>query len=215
MANITAKPRKFHKISIVLWNIGTGLAIYDSKATIRQGEPDRGIGRQMKWDQTSDALPPGEDGTRSQCAALCWRMHRGRVEVLLITSRDTGRWVIPKGWPMPGKSAAQSAIQEAWEEAGVRGKGQDRPVGQYGYFKIMADKSALPCVVTVYPLRVKELASRYPERKQRRRRWHDAEDAAKLVAEPELRALFLRLAEAPALLKPSEAAAAIVAVAAR
>ena len=169
----------------------------------------------MKQDQSSDALPAGEGEERSQCAALCWRMHRGRVEVLLITSRDTGRWVIPKGWPMPGKTAAQSAMQEAWEEAGVRGKGQDRPVGRYGYFKIMADKSALPCVVTVYPLRVKELAARYPERKQRRRRWHDAEDAARLVAEPELRALFLRLAEEPAVLKHADVATTIVAVAAR
>lgn len=169
----------------------------------------------MERNQPDAGFPPGEGKERNQCAALCWRMHRGRVEVLLITSRDTGRWVIPKGWPMAGKTEAQSAIQEAWEEAGVRGKGLDRPVGRYGYFKIMADKSALPCIVTVYPLRVKELAQRYPERKQRRRRWHDAEAAAKLVAEPELRALFLRLAQEPALLKPVEAPAAIVAVAAR
>ncbi|MEN9850080.1 MAG: hypothetical protein RL128_243, partial [Pseudomonadota bacterium] len=58
---------------------------------------------------------------RTQYGALCWRMHRGKVEVLLITSRDTGRWVIPKGWPIDGLAPAQTAAREAWEEAGVEG----------------------------------------------------------------------------------------------
>ena len=59
---------------------------------------------------------------RHQVAALCWRMGQGgAVEILLVTSRDTGRWVIPKGWPMDGKSASAAAAREAWEEAGVKG----------------------------------------------------------------------------------------------
>jgi 8-oxo-dGTP pyrophosphatase MutT (NUDIX family) len=183
----------------------------------------------MKRSQSYDLLPAREDGARSQVGALCWRMHRGRVEVLLITSRDTGRWVIPKGWPMEGKSPAQSAFQEAWEEAGVRGKGQDEPIGFFSYDKVLREDSSLPVVVSVFPLRVKELAHRFPERKQRRRRWHDAEKAAKRVAEPELRALLRMLATVPETLVKAaskgaaeagagpraEAASAAIAVAAR
>ncbi len=134
---------------------------------------------------------------RNQFAALCWRMHRGRVEVLLITSRDTGRWVIPKGWPMADKTPAECAATEAWEEAGVRGHGRDDALGYYSYDKMMGSKAALPCIVAVFPLRVEELASRFPERKQRRRRWFNAEKASKLVAEPELKALLLALAHDP------------------
>lgn len=157
-------------------------------------------GEQMKRSQSSQFLSTGEDGPRNQFAALCWRMHRGRVEVLLITSRDTGRWVIPKGWPVAGKSPAESAAQEAWEEAGVRGQEGQEALGLYTYDKLRGTKEALPCAVSVYPLRVEELAARFPERKERRRRWFGADKAAKLVAEPELRTLFQRLAGDPAML---------------
>ena len=66
---------------------------------------------------------------RTQYGALCWRMHRGKVEVLLITSRDTGRWVIPKGWPIAGLAPAETAAREAWEEAGVEGDIADDGLG--------------------------------------------------------------------------------------
>ena len=72
----------------------------------------------------------------AQSAALCWRMHKGRVQVLLITSRDTGRWVIPKGWPMTGLSSAAAAAREAWEEAGVEGKVQETVLGTFVYDKL-------------------------------------------------------------------------------
>lgn len=157
----------------------------------------------MKRNETRHFLPDGravgpgdgsEGGARTQFGALCWRMHRGRVEVLLITSRDTGRWVIPKGWPIAGKTPAQSAAQEAWEEAGVTGVGDEVALGLYAYDKTRKSKEALPCVVSVYPLRVDALAKRFPERKERRRRWFPSEKAAKLVAEPELRAMLAMLA---------------------
>ena len=67
------------------------------------------------------AQPQKAADSTAQIGAICWRMHRAKVEVLLITSRDTGRWVIPKGWPMQGLSDAEAASIEAWEEAGVRG----------------------------------------------------------------------------------------------
>ena len=163
----------------------------------------------MNSSVTSDFHGTGDAGTRSQLGALCWRMHRGKVEVLLITSRDTGRWVIPKGWPMAGLDAAGAAAREAWEEAGVTGETMAEAVGLYGYDKMVKDKPCLPCVVSVYPLRVDQLAAKFPERKERRRKWFAAEKAAKKVAEPELRALLQRLAEDPAPLHPAVAEAPV------
>ena len=158
----------------------------------------------MKVSGNSDRFGLGEDGPRSQYGALCWRMHRGRVEVLLITSRDTGRWVIPKGWPMEGRRPDEAAAQEAWEEAGVTGESGVTALGLFSYDKARKSKEALPCVVTVYPLRVERLAARFPERAERRRRWFTAERAARLVAEPELRAMLAQLAADPSALHPGE-----------
>lgn len=144
----------------------------------------------------------GGDGPRSQNAALCWRMHRGQVEVLLITSRDTGRWLLPKGWPVAGRDAAGSAEVEAWEEAGVVGRAGAEPIGWFGYDKVLGPDACLPCIVSVHAVKVERLAHRFPERKERRRKWFAAAKAARKVAEPELRALLERLAEAPELLDP-------------
>jgi 8-oxo-dGTP pyrophosphatase MutT (NUDIX family) len=149
--------------------------------------------------------PPAISGgttLATQVAALCWRMHKGRVDVLLITSRDTGRWVIPKGWPVPGLSLSGSAAREAWEEAGVEGPVLDQPLGQYLYAKITPPAMALPCSVAVFPLRVATLHNRFPERKQRRRKWFAASEAAQLVAESDLRLLLDLVSRSPELLEP-------------
>lgn len=132
---------------------------------------------------------------RGQIGAICWRMHRAKVEVLLITSRDTGRWVIPKGWPMEGLSAAEAAVIEAWEEAGVRGEINPESLGSFGYDKVLSATKAIPCTVTVFGLRVATLHTDFPERKQRRRKWFTAEKAARKVAEPELRQLLKTIAQ--------------------
>lgn len=129
-----------------------------------------------------------------QYAALCWRMRRNVPEVLLITSRDTGRWIIPKGWLCAGTDGPGSAMQEAWEEAGVTGRLGPAPIGLFGYNKVLSPNVHLPCAVTVYPLRVSALARHFPERKLRRRKWFTAEKAARKVAEPGLRALLLAVA---------------------
>jgi 8-oxo-dGTP pyrophosphatase MutT (NUDIX family) len=146
---------------------------------------------------------PGVDGAdpmvnsivdvRTQYGALCWRMHRGKVEVLLITSRDTGRWVIPKGWPIAGLAPAETAAREAWEEAGVEGDIADYGLGVFDYDKVLGPKGCIPCSVEVFGLRVAELKGKFPERKERRRKWFDFEKAARKVAEPQLRALLLAL----------------------
>lgn len=137
------------------------------------------------------ALPAEPCGVQS--GVLCWRMHRGRVEVLLITSRDTGRWVIPKGWDMPGLTPAQSAAREAWEEAGVKGEINEEGLGLFRYDKVLPVPPVLTCHVQVFALRVHTLSDRFPERKQRRRKWFDTEKAARKVNEPELRRLLAAL----------------------
>ncbi|MEO8241122.1 MAG: NUDIX hydrolase [bacterium] len=151
----------------------------------------------------SNSTPLATEGSTKftrQVAALCWRMHKGKVQVLLITSRETGRWVIPKGWPMDGMSAASAAAQEAWEEAGVQGVVGDLALGQFVYDKILPAK-ALRCAVEVFPLRVKELKSKFPEAKERRRAWHRASEAADLVAEPDLRDLMALIGRQPQILQ--------------
>lgn len=122
---------------------------------------------------------------RSQFAALCFRIRRGKPEILLITARGSGRWILPKGWPMDGLTPADSAALEAWQEAGVSGEAFDRCLGLYSYSKSIAG-TGLPIMTMVYPVRVKSLASKFPEAGQRRRKWFSPKKAAKKVAEPEL-----------------------------
>ncbi|MGB3245464.1 MAG: NUDIX hydrolase [Sulfitobacter sp.] len=132
--------------------------------------------------------PKGE--VRTQFAALCYRVKQGKVQILLITSRGSKRWIVPKGWPMEGKTPAQSAAQEAWEEAGVQGKTGDGCLGVYSYAKDVGEEDDLPCLAMLYPVRVKSLAQKYPEHRERRRRWLSRKAAAAKVAEPELKQLI-------------------------
>ena len=129
-----------------------------------------------------------------QVAALCTRAGpEGEVEVLLVTSRGTGRWILPKGWPMPGRSLSEAAAQEAWEEAGVQGTAEQESLGQYDAQKVTDSGLSQPCTVHVYRLRVDALAEQFPEAGQRRRRWVGLRMAIDLVQEPGLKALLRRL----------------------
>lgn len=124
---------------------------------------------------------------RTQFAALPWRRTTdGEVEVLLITSRETRRWVIPKGWPINGMKSAKSAAQEAFEEAGVRGKVRKAPVGAYAYDKRLKNGRLQHVRVAVFALQVESEAEAYPELGQREKRWLPVAEAATLVDEPEL-----------------------------
>lgn len=130
---------------------------------------------------------------RLQYGAICYRASEttdGEIEILLITSRETGRWVIPKGWPMKKRKECAVAAREAFEEAGVRGSVGDVPVGRFSYRKVMKDGAAVRCVVQVYPLRVTALEEDFPERDQRTLSWFKPTDAAERVAEPQLRSLI-------------------------
>jgi 8-oxo-dGTP pyrophosphatase MutT (NUDIX family) len=128
---------------------------------------------------------------RHQYAALPWRRGEdGALEVLLITSRETRRWVIPKGWPIKGLNSKKTAAREAFEEAGVLGAVGKKKLGDYHYDKRLRSGRVQEVRVTVYPLRVKAEATLWPEHGQRDKLWTSIEDAAPLVIEPELRDLI-------------------------
>ncbi|HEY0211973.1 MAG TPA: NUDIX hydrolase [Paenirhodobacter sp.] len=128
-----------------------------------------------------------------QAGALCLRRGVAGPEVLLISSLDTGRWVIPKGWPMAGRSLAGAAMQEAWEEAGVRGRLRPAPVGRYSYEKRRKGGLRQMTEIQVFAIDVTDLAEDYPEAGRRQRIWLPAATAAGHVAEPGLQRLLAGL----------------------
>ncbi|WP_137701555.1 NUDIX hydrolase [Marimonas lutisalis] len=128
---------------------------------------------------------------RLQVGALCFTRKGAEKKVLLVTSRDTGRWIIPKGWPIDGKDAAGAALQEAWEEAGVkRGRVTGDALGTYDYDKELNSGLPVPVETLVFPVEVEELKDKFPESSQRRRKWVSPEKAANMVREPELKDLI-------------------------
>ncbi|GAB0120085.1 NUDIX hydrolase [Acidisoma sp. 7E03] len=121
--------------------------------------------------------------TDVQYGALPWRPTPYGIEILLITSRGTGRWVIPKGWPIEGKKPHRAAEMEAFQEAGVKGLMKKKPIGAYPYAKRLPNGEERLMHIEVYPLRVTLEVVKWRERKQRERRWFRAEEAAELVDE--------------------------------
>lgn len=130
--------------------------------------------------------------SRVQVAALPWREHAGTIEVMLITSRDTGRWVLPKGWPEGGEQLFESAAREAEEEAGVRGTMAQLEFGRYFYGKRMPSGMERRCQVLVFPMKVDAVATKWPEQDERKRKWFSAAQAARLVQEQDLGELIER-----------------------
>jgi 8-oxo-dGTP pyrophosphatase MutT (NUDIX family) len=134
----------------------------------------------------------GPHGVR-QVGGLCFRANdNGEAEVLLITTRETKRWTIPKGWPIKGLDPHQSAKQEAWEEAGVKGKVIRKPFGNYTYPKVLSSGDTVLATVQVHLLETRETRSIFPERGQRQLVWLPALEASSLVKEPELRKLLAK-----------------------
>ena len=130
----------------------------------------------------------------TQYAALPWRLIGG-VEILLVTSRDTRRWIIPKGWPMKGRSPHGAAAMEASEEAGLVGKIEKEKLGSFHYRKRLKNGAALLCRVDVFPMRVTRQLKHWPEMHQRATQWFPCGTAEKQVVEPELRELILAFGE--------------------
>ncbi|MBU4436412.1 MAG: NUDIX hydrolase [Alphaproteobacteria bacterium] len=133
-------------------------------------------------------------GKRRQVAALPWRGLGDDLRILLVSSRETRRWVIPKGWPMKGKSDYQAAAQEAYEEAGLDGVILEGAVGEYEYLKRMRSGAARLVKVDVFPLQVTGEHQTWPEKGQRVLEWMSPVEAALAVQEPQLRLLITRFA---------------------
>jgi 8-oxo-dGTP pyrophosphatase MutT (NUDIX family) len=124
-----------------------------------------------------------------QVAALCWR-RADRLEVLLVTSLHTRRWILPKGWPVAGISPARAAAREALEEAGVTGEISENSVGMYRYVKVRKSGEQTPLTVDVFALRVTLEHQAWPEKGVREVMWLTPEAAAAKVQEPELQTLL-------------------------
>jgi len=124
-----------------------------------------------------------------QVAALCHRVGKSGPEILLVTS-SKGRWILPKGWPMKGKQDHQTALQEAWEEAGVKsGNANPAPLGQFDSVKTLHGDAA-DFTVRVHEIETLKTSRDFPEADRRIRRWVSPRKAAKMVTEPGLRKLL-------------------------
>jgi len=135
-------------------------------------------------------------------AALCWRAAPKRgatAEVLLITSLNSKRWILPKGWPEPELGPAENAAREAFEEAGVMGTISAQPIGSYHYLKERKDGGGIPCRVEVFALEVTKQLDDWPEKGSRQLAWLPLDQAAARVAEPSLRQMLKDFSKSQAL----------------
>jgi 8-oxo-dGTP pyrophosphatase MutT (NUDIX family) len=130
-----------------------------------------------------------------QYGALPYREIKSVMEVLLVTSRETRRWIIPKGWPQSGVPPHRAAAKEAFEEAGVVGKVSKKTIGAYWYDKITESGATMRCKVRVFPLRVTRQLRKWPEKRQRRTQWHSPAQASRRVGETYLRQIIRSFAK--------------------
>jgi 8-oxo-dGTP pyrophosphatase MutT (NUDIX family) len=114
------------------------------------------------------------------------RCDNSKTEVMLVTSRGTGRWIIPKGWPMKHKAPHVAAAREALEEAGVVGQIGKQPIGSFSHEKQLKQGSVVVCEVHVFPLEVTHQRKTWPEKGKREVQWFSPSKAAKVVQQPVL-----------------------------
>ncbi len=137
--------------------------------------------------------PEEPRGVERQFGAIPYRHVDGEIVFLLITARRTGKWIFPKGGPVAGLTPAESAAEEAYEEAGVRGRIGAEPAGHYRTFKASAAGRA-PVVVEMYPLEVEDQFDDWPEKGERKRHWATLAEARRMLSEPGLVALAEKIA---------------------
>jgi 8-oxo-dGTP pyrophosphatase MutT (NUDIX family) len=131
---------------------------------------------------------------RRQYAALPWRRSDIGLEIMLITSRETRRWVLPKGWGHKGEPPIIAAARETLEETGATGRVDPTALGDYRYDKLMKSGRVRKLKVTVYGLEVLHEHDEWPEMAVRQKLWIRAAEGAELVDEPELRVLIAQFA---------------------
>ena len=141
----------------------------------------------MRGVASVDRLP------RIQYAALPWRFTNGALEILLVTTRNARRWIVPKGWPMPHCAPPECAAHEAYEEAGVVGEVAAKSLGAFTYEKQLKSGKTVTCNVEVFPLAVARQRRAWPEKRARQADWCSVEEALSRIAEPGLRRIVAKL----------------------
>lgn len=124
----------------------------------------------------------GKTDVRAQLAALCYRYKGEKLQICLVTTRGSGRWILPRGWPTHKSTPAEGAAIEAFEEAGVKGRAHPHSIGAYSYDKPLGD-GVTPVMVVVYAIHVTEQVKDWPEKKQRKRKWMSPKKAALEIEE--------------------------------
>lgn len=139
-------------------------------------------------------MEPGANISYLQVGALPFRLSAtGEIELLLVTSRGTRQWIIPKGWPIEGLTNAESAAREAYEEAGIIGDAEETPVGHFTYEKARkGEETVSPFSVAVYLLRVDRQLTYWPEASQRSLAWVSRPQALTMIGNPSLAELIAR-----------------------
>lgn len=138
------------------------------------------------------------DNDHRQYGVLPWRIGRhGDLRILLITDRDGHGWGVPKGWPVEGRVPFMSAALDAFEEAGIIGDIDPRPLTGYGYARLADDGSRLACRVTLFAMRVRGTLLHWKERDERQRRWFGVSEAADRLANIELAGFVRQLTSHP------------------
>ncbi|HEX3652557.1 MAG TPA: NUDIX hydrolase [Rhizomicrobium sp.] len=130
-----------------------------------------------------------------QYAALPWRKVHGHLEILLVTTRTSRRWIVPKGWPVSGCKPAECAAREASEEAGVVGEVAAKPLGWFSYDKRLKSGDMLPCKVVVFPMEVMRQRRSWPEKGERQTRWCTIDEALARVPEAGLHRLIAKFGD--------------------
>lgn len=139
-------------------------------------------------------MATGKPTLKKQYAALPITLVDGEMQVLLVTSRGSRRWIIPKGQPEPKLKPHQLAAKEAWEEAGLIGQVRPRSIGSYLSEKRLLDGTAEPCLVRVFVMDVQRQMDEWPEKHERETRWLSPAQAAMKVTEGGLVEILLSLA---------------------
>ncbi len=133
-------------------------------------------------------------GSKVQYGALPWRRSDDAIQVLLVTTRNTRRWIVPKGWPLVGRTPSESAAREALEEAGVEGEVAHEKLGSFSYSKQRKSGEVVSCKVHVFPMEVVHQRRNWAEKAARETSWCSLEEAIQRVTEPGLRRLIVKFA---------------------
>jgi 8-oxo-dGTP pyrophosphatase MutT (NUDIX family) len=132
-----------------------------------------------------------------QYGALPWRKTDGAIKILLVTTRNTKRWIVPKGWPLAGRTPEECAAVEALEEAGVLGEIASETLGSFRYSKLRKSGEIVPCEVHVFAMEVLRQRRNWAEKSAREIRWCSPDEALARVTEPGLRRLIAKFAKTP------------------